>query len=620
MKLIKCYIENFGKLHNFQYEFQDGLNIIKQQNGFGKTTFATFIKSMFYGLDVGTNVKIEKSDRKRYYPWQGGNYGGNIEFEVNGRKYKIERFFGKKQQEDTFKLYNLETNLESSDYSENIGEEIFKINKSGFERSVYIPQGQVQMEMEDSISAKLGNVLENDNDINTSEDALKALNEAKKFYIKDKGKGGFIDGKKEQLNNLERKLENSKSDELNLITKKDKLNEINSKIKEQEFIRQKAQSTLSECIEAGRKIAKKEAYDAIISKFKNTEERLEILENNFTLGSNDNKFDIFEFKNKKINEIKHKKQKEINHNKKISLGLIALGIALIIIGISLIVNHLQTIIGIMLLPIGLILGLFYVIITKNLNKSLLNLEESCKNDLETLKMQQNEYNSAIKQYEEAKIEKMKFEKENNIFELKDLKDLPNVSEQDLKEQINNLNKSIDILNDEKNHIKNQIDILENQIDENEYLENEIGNLREDIKNINDKYLILKKTEELLKTAKERFSSSYLQDMVNEFNNCLKTINREELKTNVDINLNVNIDSNGSQKEIKYYSAGYKDLVYICMRFSLIKALFKNENPFVVLDDPFTNLDENKTSEALKVIRDFSNKYQIIYFVCNSSRV
>ena len=210
MKLIKCYIENFGKLHNFQYEFQDGLNIIKQQNGFGKTTFATFIKSMFYGLDVGTNVKIEKSDRKRYYPWQGGNYGGNIEFEVNGRKYKIERFFGKKQQEDTFKLYNLETNLESSDYSENIGEEIFKINKSGFERSVYIPQGQVQMEMEDSISAKLGNVLENDNDINTSEDALKALNEAKKFYIKDKGKGGFIDGKKEQLNNLERKLENTK--------------------------------------------------------------------------------------------------------------------------------------------------------------------------------------------------------------------------------------------------------------------------------------------------------------------------------------------------------------------------------------------------------------------------
>ena len=160
MKLIKCYIENFGKLHNYSYNFEDGLNIIKEENGFGKTTFATFIKSMFYGLDSAVNVKTEKSDRKKYYPWQGGNYGGNIEFEIDNKQYKIERFFGKKASEDTFKLYNLSTNLESNDYTENIGEEIFKINKSAYERSTYIPQGQIQIEMEDSLSAKLGNVLE----------------------------------------------------------------------------------------------------------------------------------------------------------------------------------------------------------------------------------------------------------------------------------------------------------------------------------------------------------------------------------------------------------------------------------------------------------------------------
>ena len=42
-------------------------------------------------------------------------------------KYKIERFFGKKEADDTFKLYDLSTNLESNDYSKNIGEEIFRI-------------------------------------------------------------------------------------------------------------------------------------------------------------------------------------------------------------------------------------------------------------------------------------------------------------------------------------------------------------------------------------------------------------------------------------------------------------------------------------------------------------
>ena len=63
MNLIKCHIENFGKLQNFDFEFSKGLNTIKEENGFGKTTFANFIKAMFYGLDAS---KSEKSDRKRY--------------------------------------------------------------------------------------------------------------------------------------------------------------------------------------------------------------------------------------------------------------------------------------------------------------------------------------------------------------------------------------------------------------------------------------------------------------------------------------------------------------------------------------------------------------------------
>ena len=79
MKLLKCHIQNFGKLQDFNYDFQNGLNTIKQDNGFGKTTFATFIKSMFYGLDTQANARFEKSDRKKYIPWQGGIYGGSIE-------------------------------------------------------------------------------------------------------------------------------------------------------------------------------------------------------------------------------------------------------------------------------------------------------------------------------------------------------------------------------------------------------------------------------------------------------------------------------------------------------------------------------------------------------------
>ena len=109
-------------------------------------------------------------------------------------------------------------------------------------------------------------------------------------------------------------------------------------------------------------------------------------------------------------------------------------------------------------------------------------------------------------------------------------------------------------------------------------------------------------------------------MIIGFNRYLSIINSNELKTAVDTNLNVKIEVNGSQKEIKMFSAGYKDLIYICMRFSLVDALFNQETPFVVLDDPFVNLDESKTSKALEIMNEFAKKYQVIYFSCNSSRI
>ena len=133
-------------------------------------------------------------------------------------------------------------------------------------------------------------------------------------------------------------------------------------------------------------------------------------------------------------------------------------------------------------------------------------------------------------------------------------------------------------------------------------------------------MIISKTEDLLKTAKQSFSSSYLQEMVDGFNKYLKIINKGDMNTNVDIKLDVKIDQNGEQKEIKYFSYGYQDLVYICMRFGLIQSLFKDEFPFVILDDPLVNLDEEKTKRALEVINEFANNYQVIYFTCNTNRI
>ena len=52
MKLIACHINNFGKLSDLNINFNDGVNVINQPNGWGKSTLAAFLKAMLYGFDT----------------------------------------------------------------------------------------------------------------------------------------------------------------------------------------------------------------------------------------------------------------------------------------------------------------------------------------------------------------------------------------------------------------------------------------------------------------------------------------------------------------------------------------------------------------------------------------
>lgn len=208
MRLVACHIENFGKLRALDYTFQPGVNVIYQENGWGKTTFAAFIKAMFYGMPSSTKRSVLENERKKYMPWQGGGYGGNLTFAQGEAVYRIERFFGEKDKEDTFALYNQKTGLLSDDYTAMLGEELFGINMEGYERSACIPQLGLNITANDSINAKLSHLLEDGNDINHYETALASLEEAMKVYKKT-GNRGRLAELEIQLAGISRELERS---------------------------------------------------------------------------------------------------------------------------------------------------------------------------------------------------------------------------------------------------------------------------------------------------------------------------------------------------------------------------------------------------------------------------
>lgn len=547
MYVKKCYIENFGKLHKFEYEFSDGLNVINKLNGWGKTTLSTFIKAMFFGFDNTNKRAVAENERKKYYPWQGGKFGGNLEFEIDGKIYKIERFFGIKEKDDSFKLYNQTTNCEIDDFSENIGEEIFKIDKEAYERSTYISGQAISIKINDSISAKLSNVLESDNDISSSEAAINKITLEMKEYKKIGNKG-----KINELENLiidkKRELEYAKKNEELINERNKKIQQIELQIKKCEEHKNINQAKVNR-----------------ISEQENNElkRKLELLNEKLEL-------------QKKIEKTQEKVNKQKNSKFIISILLILLGI---ILGITISKYLYGT----------STLGILILIIESINNKKM---KENYKKEYKKM----NEIDKEINTQKDAKQNKEEIIKENEI-----------------------LNKNINLLINQKIYDENELNRITNTEVPIEEIENELENLEQELKDMNKKYDILEKTREYLVKAKEEFSSHYLGKMTQGFNEYLKLMDEENLNTSVDIRLNVKLQENGENKESDYLSTGYKDLIGICIRFSLIDALFENEKPFIILDDPFVNLDEEKLEKAKKILIELSKKYQIIYFICHESR-
>ena len=88
---------------------------------------------------------------------------------------------------------------------------------------------------------------------------------------------------------------------------------------------------------------------------------------------------------------------------------------------------------------------------------------------------------------------------------------------------------------------------------------------------------------------------------------------------IDIDMNVAITDKGGARDPEYYSKGYRNLFEICKRFALVDVLFNDEKPFIILDDPFYNLDDNKITNAINLTNKLAEEYQIIYLVCHESR-
>lgn len=719
MKINKIYISSFGKLQNYTAEFGEHLNTIVEDNGFGKTTIAVFIKCMFYGISGGNRSGLSQdNERVKYMTWNTTQLiGGTIEFEIDSNDYRIERYFGDKPSLDTFKLINLKTNKECNDYSSNIGEEIFGLDSNAFERSTYLPQ-KALTSSNSNLTTKITTLLGGTEDLNSIDDVVKSIEETGKKYFKSNGKSGLMADSKKTISELESRITECENFENSANALNDKIKEIDSSINQLTLKLEELNPKIEKAIKSN---ALNKEYSKLLSDIETTKARYLELNEIFTstptdlttlddytimakdLAKLDSKIDslknsvddlelnkykeLFQDNPPMISELDQKIEQCSTHatptNSIPMWFIIALSVSLMLLVTSIILG-LNNAIGIVicLIAVASVIASVILEVITNRKKSndtpnLSDIKEYLKlygytsgdilNNLNSLKMDTLVYTRLLKIELEnhQKIDSAETKKkeltdkletfikqyynhinddyvellENIKSDLKEYYTLQNImksQEQSLKEydkdidvtlnlenlkaQREELNQSINRLKSEKqNTISTQNSYLEKSNLKQDFIQ-ELSIEKEKLMEYYTKYNTLVTTASYIREAKDDMCGKFLNPITNNLLKHLNTINKDSnISISIDTDLNMYVIEDTITHDIEYYSKGYKDTFDICLRLALIDTLFQSTKPFIILDDPFVNLDDKKLKNMMSILNTISKEYQIIYLTCSNSR-
>ncbi len=661
MKLIKCYVSSFGKLNDFTYNFSQGLNTINQDNGWGKSTLATFIKAMFYGLNSSKH-SIAENERKKYRPWNSTEkFGGYIEFEWGNNAYKIERFFGAKESEDTVRLFDVNTGKEFNN-TENLGKRIFEIDEEGFLSTTYFSQKDFQIKSNSSITTKYNSLCELEDSKDYDDATLKLDTKIKKYKIR--GDKGLIADTKREIVQVENEIQSTikSAETFNKIKKE--LVDIESNV---EKLKKQIVETTKKVSQVGELEAlklKKDNYNKLCNQRQELIKQVSSVEkllagkittqeevNNYFTCNNDlltakTNIDILS------KDIENLKQfSAVSKTKKTTNMLLYVAIISTILGLGMF--FVNFIVALTFIVIGIALGVIsYAQNGKKASKDTANYQD-------IISRKQNELNKFITLEKEISATIDNFIAKYNIGQYQDrfsalntilglsnehkkLKNLLVDVEQYIKDydgeklKFNSLDDDIENLTDLKNTLnslqaeynelstrlankKASLVYHENLASNIVELESRKSELEQKLKTYKEEYEVFTATLDLLKKANDNLKVKYRAPLEQSLNKYISKISNSNIDAQIDIDLNVVVMEKSGGKDTEFYSKGYQNLIEICKRFALTDVLFKGEKPFIILDDPFYNLDEIKIKNAVNLIKELSEEYQIIYFICHSSR-
>lgn len=614
MTIHELKIYGFGKHCNLEISFYDGTNIILGRNESGKSTVASFIRALLYGMPENNTSR----ERKKFRP---GNrdvkYGGEMTFEHMGVLYKVTSEFGESKINDVTILYNVTANEKISlGEGMTVGETVLKITADTYDMVSYAAQLSSKPNTDNAEADYLfDRLMKNTVDSkNSATDILacKRLKAAKNFVSSSQAENGILD----------------------LLQKKKEKTE--AAILKVDSVIQEAEQKRNECSKMQQALnEEKDKHISIQSDMNEVAKAVEIV----SLHADVKKYV------KEINLLDDELADAAKRTKRIRTPVnIIFGVLISIIAICVLVliftpqiNKLSFMANLckylniwsqnqyiyMLFGVGAILLILFKIIfstiynrkVRLLRDELFTIEEALS---ELLKI---EYIYSAKKHSTNR-ENINIALDNHKSEYKRARMV--LENEDNKTKTYNEHLAVvENYTEKMAYTKASADALTKSVSEMEdsyFLKEELSEINTQIELFERRYEALSLAEEIMEEAYQRWQSETGPEFSKDAADILEKMTNgryKEMKISRNFDISLKNDAGAMQRAYNY-SGATVDQMYLALRLALVKSLSsKDERLPVILDDPFVQYDSERKQLAYRAVDEFSkeNNIQIILTAC-----
>jgi DNA repair exonuclease SbcCD ATPase subunit len=186
---------------------------------------------------------------------------------------------------------------------------------------------------------------------------------------------------------------------------------------------------------------------------------------------------------------------------------------------------------------------------------------------------------------------------------------------------------VDELNGQLSEKRRALAVIEGQISDAESIVEKLDEKKAQLENEEEKLAgyrrkltVVSGAIDSLKQAETNLKDKYVMPIKDKFIHYSDILEKAlGEKVTMDQDFRVTFERGGENRSDKHFSAGQRNILALCFRLALIDNMYENEKPFIIMDDPFVNLDENHIEKARTLVKQLAGDKQIIYFCCHESR-